>query len=62
VLLSLFTSVGFLLLSIVFSLSGMSGLHDSLSVDSGNFFFPLDFLITGVCFLCAVASGAVVRV
>jgi hypothetical protein len=45
----------------MFSLSGMSGLHDNLLVDSRDFFVPLYFLIYGVCFLCVVASGAVVR-
>jgi hypothetical protein len=61
VLASLFLSASFLLLSIMFSLSGMSGLHDNLLVDSREFFVPLYFLIDGVCFLCVVASGAVVR-
>lgn len=61
VLASLFVSASCLLLSIMLSLSGMSGLHDNLLVDSGIFFIPLYFLIYGVCFLCVVGSGAVMR-
>ena len=58
---SLFLSAGFLVLSVMFSLSGMSGLHENLLVDLREFFLPLGFLIYGVCFLYGVASGVVVR-
>jgi hypothetical protein len=61
VLVSVFLSAFFFLLSILLSLAVMFGLHDNKPASSMGFFPPLSFLLYGICLLCVLASGAVMR-